>query len=134
MATFVRNGDPGCAAENWNVKKPYAAGASSDPATFNPTKLNTTQWAEVYTRVGVKGAVLTAKHGCGHLLWPTKVVLPDGKPCMTHPCMTHPASASVLADHLASLVRIRPAYLFLPVSATPQRSNTGFGVPASSGH
>ena len=81
MATFVRNGDPGCAAENWNEKKPYAAGASSNPATFNPTKLNTTQWAEVYKRVGVKGAVLTAKHGCGHLLWPTKVTLPDGKPC-----------------------------------------------------
>ena len=23
MATFIRDGDPGCSAENWNVKKPY---------------------------------------------------------------------------------------------------------------
>jgi len=28
--------------------------------------------------LGVAGAILTAKHGCGHLLWPTKVPLPDG--------------------------------------------------------
>ena len=34
----------------------------------------------MYSRVGVKGAVLTAKHGCGHLLWPTNVSLPDGRP------------------------------------------------------
>ena len=30
--------------------------------------------------LGAKHAVLTAKHGCGHLLWPTKVTLPDGRP------------------------------------------------------
>eukprot|EP00494_Astrolonche_serrata_P028436 UN28702 len=30
--------------------------------------------------VGVKHAILTAKHGCGHLLWPTKVNLPNGDP------------------------------------------------------
>lgn len=47
MATFAHNGDPGCAAENWNKKQPYAAGISSDPATFHPTNLNTTQWAQV---------------------------------------------------------------------------------------
>jgi alpha-L-fucosidase len=28
----------------------------------------------------VKGAVLTAKHGCGHLLWPTNVTFADGSP------------------------------------------------------
>jgi hypothetical protein len=33
-----------------------------------------------YAAVGVKGAVLTAKHGCGFLLWPTNVTLPDGSP------------------------------------------------------
>jgi hypothetical protein len=36
MATFIRDGDPGCSADNWNTKQPYAAGLSSDPATFNP--------------------------------------------------------------------------------------------------
>lgn len=52
---------------------------SGDPATFNPTLLDTDQWAEVYTALGAKGAVLTAKHGCGHLLWPTNVTLPAGE-------------------------------------------------------
>ena len=30
--------------------------------------------------LGAKHGVLTAKHGCGFLLWPTRVVLPDGSP------------------------------------------------------
>ena len=38
MASFVEDGDPGCTVDNWLVKKPYAAGKSSDPATFNPKK------------------------------------------------------------------------------------------------
>ena len=80
MASFIRNGDPGCTASNWNTKAPTAAGPSSDPATFNPTRLDTDQWAEVYRSFGVKGAVVTAKHGCGHLLWPTKVKFDDGSP------------------------------------------------------
>ena len=29
--------------------------------------------------MGVKSGILTAKHGCGFLLWPTNVTLPDGK-------------------------------------------------------
>jgi hypothetical protein len=33
-------------------------------------------WCSTHTT----GAVLTAKHGCGHLLWPTAVTLPDGSP------------------------------------------------------
>eukprot|EP00041_Stephanoeca_diplocostata_P020989 m.480671 g.480671 ORF g.480671 m.480671 type:complete len:634 (-) comp21709_c0_seq4:260-2161(-) len=78
MATFVEDGDPGCNANNWNKKAIGANGPSGDPSTFNPTQLDTDQWASVYARVGVKGAVLTAKHGCGHLLWPTNVTLPDG--------------------------------------------------------
>ena len=30
--------------------------------------------------LGAKHGVLTAKHGCGFLLWPTRVFLPDGSP------------------------------------------------------
>jgi len=96
MATFVKDGDPGCSALNWNHKMPHAAGLSSgagmlvllgcsccsaacadaeavslsrspDPATFNPKKLNTSQWGDIMLSLGVKGAILTAKHGCGHL-------------------------------------------------------------------
>ena len=77
MATFIRDGDPGCSAENWNTHKPYAAGLASDPATFDPKLLNFSQWIEIMQVVGIQNAVMTAKHGCGHLLWPTQVKLPD---------------------------------------------------------
>ena len=70
MASFIRNGDPGCTASNWNTKAPTAAGPSSDPATFNPTRLDTDQWAEVYRSFGVKGAVVTAKRDSGSGVYP----------------------------------------------------------------
>ena len=79
MATYIRDGDPACNAENWNSKGKTASGISSDPATFNPTKLNIQQWADNMKAVGAKHAILTAKHGCGHLLWPTAVTLPGGR-------------------------------------------------------
>lgn len=80
MATFAKNGDPGCSKDNWLVKAPRAAGPTSDPATFNPTGLNTSQWAEVMVDLGVKHSILTAKHGCGFDLWPTAFKFSDGDP------------------------------------------------------
>jgi len=47
---------------------------------FDPVKLNTDNWMESMVALGARSAVLTAKHGCGHLLWPTNVTLPDGSP------------------------------------------------------
>ena len=41
MGTFAHNGDPCCDPSNWDVLAPYAAGKTREPATFNPTKLNT---------------------------------------------------------------------------------------------
>ena len=79
MATFVGDGDPGCNAKNWNKKTPFAAGPSSNPATFDPKLLNFSNWIELMKSVGISNAVMTAKHGCGHLLWPTKVKLPGGE-------------------------------------------------------
>ena len=79
MATFAHNGDPGCNSDNWAKKASYAAGLTNDPKTFNPEKLNTTQWIDVMQDLGAKHATLTAKHGCGFLLWPTKSTLPDGE-------------------------------------------------------
>jgi alpha-L-fucosidase len=76
MATFAQNGDPGCDATNWNVHADYATGPTSDPATFYPFRLNITQWFDSITALGANIATLTAKHGCGFLLWPTNVTLP----------------------------------------------------------
>lgn len=80
MGTFAHNGDPCCDESNWDVKASYAAGKTSDPATFNPKKLNTTQWMESITGLGANIAILTAKHGCGFCLWPTQAKLPNGEP------------------------------------------------------
>jgi alpha-L-fucosidase len=76
MATFV--GEGGCSGGNWNQRAPGAAGPSSDPKTWNPDQLNTSQWADIIVALGAKGAVLTAKHDCGFLLWPSQSTLPDG--------------------------------------------------------
>ena len=84
MATFVEDGDPGCTADNWGRKQPYAAGPSADPATFDPAQLDFGNWADSFDALGVRNAVMTAKHGCGFLLWPTKSTLPDGSPFKYH--------------------------------------------------
>ena len=78
MATFFHNGDPGCDSSNWLGCDPRGGCNSSDPASFAPTALNTSQWADSMLALGVTEAVLTAKHGCGHYNWPSKVLLPDG--------------------------------------------------------
>mmetsp|Transcript_30038 Transcript_30038/g.44514 ORF Transcript_30038/g.44514 Transcript_30038/m.44514 type:complete len:469 (+) Transcript_30038:78-1484(+) len=70
MATFFRDGDPACDNINW--------AKSQQPASFAPTNLNVSNWIEHYKAVGAKSGILTAKHGCGFLLWPTNVTLPNG--------------------------------------------------------
>jgi len=77
MATYAHNADPGCDETNWDVKADYATGKTRDPATFNPSKLNTTQWFDSIMNLGANIAILTAKHGCGFTLWPTKAKFDD---------------------------------------------------------
>jgi len=83
MATFFRNGDPGCDSSNWDQPN-----GSRWPTSFQPTALNTTQWMESILALGAKEAVLTAKHGCGFCIWPTQVKLPDGSPYYYNVCLS----------------------------------------------
>ena len=57
-------------------------GCNRDPSLvpgnqlFNPSSLNTDNWAQTFTDVGAKYAVLVAKHCCGFTTWPSKVQVP----------------------------------------------------------
>lgn len=54
-------------------------GCNRDPSLvpdinlFNPSKLNTDNWAQTFVDTGAKYAVLVAKHNCGFTTWPTRV-------------------------------------------------------------
>ena len=42
------------------------------PSTFNPSELDTDQWARTIKESGMKGIIITAKHHDGFSLWPSK--------------------------------------------------------------
>ena len=80
IETF-KSHNAGCNAENWNDQD---QSPMSDPATFAPQLLNISNWVESFQMVGASSAVLTAKHVCGFMLWPTETVFDDGTPYNYH--------------------------------------------------
>jgi hypothetical protein len=75
MGTYVSDGG-GCNVQDMRKDKRQAQGL--DPNLFNPTSLDTDQWVRLIASYGGKYAVLTAKHNCGFLLYPSNTTLPDG--------------------------------------------------------
>ena len=65
-------------------KSYFCVQKSQKPESFAPIRLNTSQWMVSMHALGVTEAVLTAKHGCGFLLWNTSTTLPDGSPYAYH--------------------------------------------------
>lgn len=51
----------------------YGSEDLPDRRLWNPTELDTDKWLEMAKAAGAKYAMLTAKHGTGFCLWPTKV-------------------------------------------------------------
>jgi len=45
---------------------------NESPSTFNPSELDTDQWAKIIKESGMKGIIITAKHHDGFSLWPSK--------------------------------------------------------------
>ncbi len=60
-----------CYGLNTYTEEEWAFG-DVDPGLFNPSDLNTDQWAQTASEAGMKGLILVAKHHDGFCLWPSK--------------------------------------------------------------
>ena len=83
---------------------------SYTPESFSPTAEGfTDQWAQSMLDLGVKHAVLVAKHDCGFTLWPTAAKEPDGRPYNFSIAQSRykAGKGDVVAEFVASMQRAR---------------------------
>jgi alpha-L-fucosidase len=112
MGTYVSDGG-GCNVKNLR-KDPRQA--KLDPNLFAPEKVDTDQWLSLIKAYGGKYAVLTVKHNCGFLLYPSNTTLPDGTRFNYSVAQSSYAGgkADIVADFVASCKKhgIRPGFYF----------------------
>jgi hypothetical protein len=121
MASFFHDGDPGCDSENWLGCDPNGGCNSSDVNSFAPSNLNLTSWIDSMNDLGATSIVLTAKHGCGFLLWPTNTTVPgsDGTPIPYRYHVNTTTYGNVLADYAAAMKGAGFGYGFVSSSVIP---------------
>jgi hypothetical protein len=113
MGTYVSDGG-GCNVKDLRKDKRQA---KLDSDLFAPTAhVDTDQWVSLIKAYGGKYAVLTVKHNCGFLLFPSNTSLPDGSRFNYSVAESSYAGggADIVADFVASCKKygIRPGFYF----------------------
>jgi len=89
-------------------------GEVPNPSMFAPTKLNIDSWTASMNGLGIKYAVLVAKHNCGFCTWPTAVQFPAFNFSYTYSVNSSTFKGNVVKDFVASCQKagIKPGFYY----------------------